>query len=321
MRTIALACDKCAGTIAGLTWNARAPKAHRFPGKLASPHYDRAVIGKTAEQVASELDIDRERSLKARVYDEFASELHIARDPDGTELDIGYDPFLPLELGFDYGLDVTAVVICQDHPLEYRVIGEVELIDRPGETPTPENVCRALVEELRDLGVTEEFLDPARTRRIYAKGDPSGDARGLETGRPLTSAYRREGFEIGRPPSSLTRSVEPSIRAVKRLLLGSPKPVKFSARCQRGIRHIRHNRWPTDALGNRRLTATVPYDDEHNHWCRAFAYLIVAKFPPNAEAKGELAGDPWGDDDEGHLSKTYGSLIDDSEPLGYDTKA
>ena len=318
MRAAAFACELCAGTVAGLTWNSRAPRAHRFPGRLASPHYDRAVVGKTAEQVASELDIDRERSLKARVFDEFASELHIARDPDGTELDIGYDDALPLELAWDYGLDVTSVVIAQDHPLEYRVIGEVELVDQPGETPTPENVCRAVVEELRALGVPAEFLTANWTRRIYARGDPAGDSRSLDTGRPLTSAYRREGFEIGKPPSSLTRTVEPSLRAVKRLLLGVPKPLKVSARCQRFARHMRHNRWPTDALGNRRLTATVPLDDEHNHMMRAFAYLVVSKFPPTSEAKGERSGDPW--DEESSISKTYGSLLDDSEPLGYDSR-
>jgi hypothetical protein len=92
MREAARNCELCAGTIAGLIWNPRSPKAHRFPGRLTSPHYDRAVIGKTAEQVASELDIDRERSLKARVYDEFSGDLHVERDPDGTELVIPYDP-------------------------------------------------------------------------------------------------------------------------------------------------------------------------------------------------------------------------------------
>lgn len=320
MHAAAAACALCAGAIAGLGWSARSPKAHRFPGRLTSPHYDRAVIGKTAEQVASELDIDRERSLKARVFDEFEASVHVAHEPDGSELVIEYDPGLPLELAFDYGLDCTSVIVCQDHPVEYRVIGEVELVDKPGETPTPENVSRALVEELRELGVPETFLTPDWTRRIYARGDPAGAGRSLDTGRPLTAAYRHAGFEIGKPPSYLTRTIEPSVRAVKRLLLGTPKPVVFSARCQRGIRHMRHNRWPTDALGNRRLSATVPLDDEHNHWCRAFAYLIVSKFPPTPERAGERSGEAWDDDpDDLTPRKTYGSLLQDAEPLGYDT--
>lgn len=321
MRAAALACELCKGTIAGLSWNPRSPRAHRFPGKLTSPHYDRAVIGKTAEQVASELDIDRERSLKARVYDEFSAEIHVERDPDGTELVIPLDLSLPIELGFDYGLDVTAIVIAQDHPLEWRFIGEVEVVDEPGSTPTPEVVARRLIEELRDLGVPERLLTADWTRKLYAIGDPSGEGRGLETGRPLVSAYRAVGFEIGKPPSYLTRTVEPSIRAFKRLLLGTPKPVKVSARCRRIIRHATHNRWPTDALGNRRLSASVPLDDEHNHMMRAIAYLAVAKFPPTPEARGDRAGDPWGDEDEGGARKTFGSLLDELEPLAYDAKA
>lgn len=321
MRAAAVACELCQGTIAGLAWNPRSPKAHRFPGKLTSPHYDRAVIGKTAEQVASELDIDRERSLKARVYDEFSRETHVERDPDGTELVIPFDPELPLELAFDYGLDVTAVAIFQDHPLEYRLIGEVEVTDQPGETPTPEVVSRRLVEELRELGVQERYLTPDWTRKLYAIGDPSGEGRGLETGRPLVSAYRALGFEIRKPPTHLTRTVEPSIRSLKRLLLGTPKPLKVSARCSRWIRHATHNRWPTDALGNRRLSATVPLDDEHNHIMRATAYLTVAKFPPTPDAIGSRSGDPWGDEDDDSIRKTYGSLLDELEPLAYDAKA
>lgn len=284
-------CELCAGNRAGFKWNSRAPRAHRFPGKLTSPHYDRAVIGKTVEQVASELDIDREKSLTGRVYDEFASEIHVYRGADGREAEIPFDPDLPLELGWDYGLDCTAIIVCQDHPLEYRVIGEVEVLDRPGETPIPSVVAPLVRQELIALGVEARFATPAWTRRIYARGDPSGDHRSLSTGRPLTTDYRVAGFNISRPPSYLTRRVEDSIKAVKALLLGEPKPLVVSARCQRFIRHARQNRWPTDAQGAKRIGVTTPFDDEHNHMMRAFAYLVVSKFPPRKQGGG--IADPW----------------------------
>lgn len=320
MRQAAEACQLCAGVIAGLTWVARAPRAHRFPGRLASPWYDRAVNGKTIEQVASELDIDRERSLAGRVYDEFEAAIHVARDAAGDEIALPFDRDLgPLELGWDYGLDCTAVVICQDTPTEYRVLGEVELVDQPGETPTPDNVAEAVREELRELGVPVRELDPRWTRRLYARGDPAGEGRTLSTGRPLTSDYRREGFEIRKPPANLTREVATSVTAVKRLLLGQPKPLRVSARCTRFVRHARHNRWPTDALGHRRIGSTRPLDDEHNHMMRAFAYLVVAKFPP-APASGGRDPDPWDDTDSTLADRSYGSLVDDLEPLGYDAK-
>ena len=320
MAANAKACQLCEGNLAGVAWHPRAPRAHRFPGKLCSPWYDRAVIGKTAEQVASELDIDREGSLKARVYDEFQSGTHVHRDGQGREALIAYDPTLPVELGIDYGLDCTAVAVCQDHPLEYRVIGEVELVDRPGETPTPARVVSALLQELRELGVPAVFLTADWTRQIYARGDPAGDARSLDTGRPLASAYRALGFNFQAPPRELTRTVEPSIRAVKGLLLGDPKPVRFSARCQRSIRHMRHNRWETDALGNRRVGATRPRDDEHNHWPRAFAYLAVSKF---GKLPSRPAGpdDPWDDEPDDDAGGRVWALLGGRDPLPYDSAA
>lgn len=322
----ARACALCAGTIRGERWSSRTPTAHRFPSistqtgvtaRLASPWYDRAVVGKTIEQVASELDIDREKSLTARVYDEFDTTIHVAHGPDGREAVIPYDPTLPLELAFDYGLDCTSVVVCQDHPLEYRIIGEVEITDRPGETPTPDNVARALLEELSALGVAGRELDPRWSRMIYAIGDVSGEGRSLDTGRPLISAYRAQGFDIGSPPRRLVRLASTSIVCVKELLLGNPKPVRWSARCQVGIRHMRHNRWPTDQAGNRRIGATVPLDDEHNHYCRALAYLIVTKFPPQTDTSGGRP-DPWSDADD-YASKRWGSLVDEAEPVAYDS--
>lgn len=274
MADAANACDLCRGTIRGDRWQARAPRAHRFPGRLVSPYYDRAVVGKTQEAVAAELDIDREGSLRARVFDEFSSEVHVHRDAGGREAPIRFDPLLPLELGFDYGLDCTSVVICQDAPTEYRIIGEVELVDRPGETPTPPEVARHLRIELEELGVPLHLLEPSWTRRIYARGDPAGDARSLSTGQPLTAEYRREGFNIAPPPRHLTSTVAPSIQAVKMLLLGSPKPLKVSSRCQRWIRHMAHNRWPVNSLGVRRPGATLPVDDEHNHMCLVAGTMV-----------------------------------------------
>jgi hypothetical protein len=153
MAEAARGCRLCEGNRRGFLWNSRAPRSHRFAGRMTSPHYDRAVIGKTAEQVASELDIDREGSLRARVFDEWDSAIHVYRDAAGREAEIPFDPLLPLELGWDYGLDCTAVVVAQDHPTEYRLIGEVELVDRPGETPVPDEVCRWLRVELRSRWV------------------------------------------------------------------------------------------------------------------------------------------------------------------------
>lgn len=272
-------CKLCVGNRAKVEWSARDPIAHRFPGKLTSPWYDKRVIGKTLEQVANELDIDREGALAARVYREFSSTLHV------VETGIAYDEMIPLELAIDYGLDATSVIFLQDAPSEVRAIGIVELGDLFGSSATPERVAAAIRAFAVDvLGVPAQHATPDWTAMWPAIGDPAGHSRSMETGRPWVLAYRRLGFVFGRPSTRLTRSVETSVNSVKRLLLGTPKPFRIcGVKCDELARHIRNNTWPTDAAGNRRLGATTPHDDEHNHSCRALAYWAVDRYPPIGE--------------------------------------
>ena len=269
-------CRLCAANRAGVEWTARDPAAHRFPGKLTSPWYDKRVIGKTLEQVAEELDIDREGALSARVFREFSSTLHV------IETGIAYDEMVPLELAWDYGLDTTSVIFIQDAPDEVRCIGIVELGDQHDSSATPEKVAAAVREYAVDrLGVPARFATAEWTAKWRGVGDPAGHARSMETGRPWVIAYRRLGFVIGRPSSRLTRSVDTSINSVKRLLLGTPKPLRIcGVNCDELARHLRNNTWPVDVAGHRRLGSTTPKDDEHNHACRALAYWAVDRYPP-----------------------------------------
>ncbi|HLE99651.1 MAG TPA: hypothetical protein VI540_07105 [Gaiellaceae bacterium] len=289
-------CAQCAGNRAGLPWNPEDPKAHRYPGRLTSPWYDQAVLDKTDEQVANELDIDRERALSGRVYTEFQTDVHVVEQgiPFAVELES------KTELAWDFGLDATSIVVCQDAPNSYNVVGILEMGDLFGTTATPELVSRALRQYLAELGM--RFVTPDWTRRLYAIGDPSGANRDLATNRPLFADYRKQGFAIGRPPTLLTKTVDPSIRAVKRLCLGHPKPLRVcGVKAEAFARHMRNNVWPTDALGRR--SGTRPEDrGEHNHACRAFAYLVLAKWGvPHEESGPSWDGDVPGER-EGVLS-------------------
>lgn len=270
------ACQLCEGNRQRVRWNPTDPRAHRYPGRPTSPYYDARVIGKTDDQVANELDIDRSRAISSRVYPEFTDDVHV--DPGGCF----YDPQLEsrLELHFDYGLDVTAVVVCQDSPVEYRVIGLLEMGDLHGSTAIPETVSEALVQYLIDLGVQEPLVNtPALRRTITAYGDPSGEGRDMRTGRPLVSAYHRLGWTIRAGRRYPT--VDPSITSVKRLMLGTPKPLRVCGiNAAEFATHARNNSWPVDGAGRRRPGAKPVDSDGHNHAMRAFAYGIATKWPP-----------------------------------------
>lgn len=272
-------CPLCQGTLAGLEWTARDPRAHRYPGKLTSPWYDKAISGKTDEQVAREYDIDREGALGARVFSEFQTDRHV------IAAGIPFDESLPVELAWDFGLDTTAVVVLQDAPRELRAIGLLEMGDEHGSTATPERVAAALRDYLAYLGVERRLLTPGWTRRIQGIGDPAGDGRSTQTGISDIQAYSKQGFSIDTPPRYLTAKVETTIASVKRLLLGTPKPLLICGVNAGELgRHFRNNTWPVDPVsGKRRKGATKPEDDVHNHALRALAYYAVRKYPPPVE--------------------------------------
>lgn len=307
-------CAQCEGTRQGVRWNPSEPKAHRYPGKLTSPWYEQAVLGKTDEQVARELDIDRAGALTGRVYAEFSREVHV--EPDG----IAYEEALhaKLELGWDFGLDCTAIVVCQDAPADYRVIGYLRRGDLFRTTATPEAVAEALVEYLRELGVPERLLTKNWLLKIHAVGDPSGHSRSAESGLPFVNAYRRLGFKIGRPAWRYCRSVELGISSVKRLLLGQPKPLRVcGVNAVDFADDLANNRWPTDATGARRISATRPLDDLHNHGADAFRYLVVSKWPPpKADAEDFVPAPelPEEGDGSGHVFRTRAERFGKKRP-------
>lgn len=275
-------CKLCTATRRGVRWTARHPKAHRYPGRLTSPWYDRAVLGKTDEQVAAELDIDRAGALGARVYGEFDPRVHV------VEEGIGYDKHLPLELAFDFGLDATSVPVIQPSSTEVRVIGLFEAGDLFGSQATPDAVISGLRAYLEAIGVPADVLERLDELRVI--GDRAGRARSTQTGVSDIQAYRSRGLTISTPPDHLVRVIDTSVTAVKLLLAGTPKDLRVcGVNGKAFIHHMRHNVWPMDAQGNRRVGATAPLDNVHNHSMRAFAYWAVTTHPPQGAGEAVMS--------------------------------
>lgn len=266
MQAAADSCELCKGTVAGLPWDPSNPLAHRYPGKLTAPWYDDAVIGLTNDQVASELDIDYAGSLPARVYPEFDDRVHVVDH-------IPYQDKVDLQLAFDYGLDTTAVAILQEGPTEIVQIGELEMADS-----TPDEVVRALLVKMAEIGVPQRMLAPHVLDNMQAVGDPSGDYRELGTGKSVATMYAQNHIHISSP--SKPWSVAKTIVTTKRILQGRPKRYRVSAAtCPQTIRHWKLNQWPTDKDGNRKIGETRTLDNQHNHMMRALAYWFTYHYP------------------------------------------
>lgn len=268
-------CELCAGNQAGLRWEATDPRAHRYPGKLTSPWYDSEVLAATDQQVAAELDIDREGSLPGRVFTEYDSGVHII--PDG----IPFSPDLPVELAIDYGLDTTSVIVLQHAIDEVRAIGLLEMGTQHGTSGVPEHVCDELRLYLLELGVPEKETRPEFSRYWRCVGDPAGHDKQQATGRSLAAQYRRQGFNIGRFPRRLN-TIAVTTDCVRRLLLGTPKRLRICGVHAADLgKHLASNKWKTDSIGDVRFGRAQDLDDDaHNHACRALAYWATATFPP-----------------------------------------
>lgn len=273
-------CVRCQGNREKRPWDANnLDSAHRYPGKQTSPWYDGMVAQiLDDETIARELDISYERSLAARVYPEFDQDVHVVEH-------IPYDNSLLLEFSVDYGWSPssTAIGIWQDGHDSLRKIGELEVQEH-----TPEQVAEALMLRLTELGVPDTELLPNFTKDWLMVGDPAGEAAELGTGESLVTQYRKRGLEI----VSERRGVRETIIAYKRLLLGAPKPIRYSGdTCELTIKHLKANRWPTDRLGKRKEGASAPQNDEHNHMSRADAYYIAYKYPaPEIWESGQDSG-------------------------------
>ena len=218
------------------------------------------------------------------MYAEFDQQVHVVSDG------IPYDPDLPLELAWDFGLDCTSVPVIQLHSSEVRVIGIFEAGDLFGSNATPDAVCSGLRAYLTALGVPDELVLEPGSAELRCVGDRAGRARSTQTGVSDIAAYRSRGFVIGTPPDHLARVVDTSVTSVKLLLAGQPKDLRVcGVNAKAFTHHVKHNVWPMDAQGNRRVGSTQPLDNVHNHCCRAFAYWAVATYPPQGSGEATMS--------------------------------
>lgn len=211
----------------------------------------------TDEQVAQELDISYERSVKGRVYPEFDYNTHVV---DG----ISYNSQLPVYISWDFGLrDATSILAYQ-----------IDVFD---------NVY--LFWELENSGKTIDwYARKLKEQPFYHSirqhyGDPAGKQKNMITG---YSVIQELAVQHGISIVTRTTSIVDKIRAVKKFLQsgrnGRPGPKFYiSNKCTNFIDCIINYKYPEEKDGKE--LCEIPLHDWTSHCMNSFEYFVINKFP------------------------------------------
>lgn len=219
--------------------------------KLRSPWYDNEVNRATdIAEVYQELDIDFEASMGSLVYPGFRVDEQVSDD-------IEYNPDLPLYLGWDFGLDSTALVWVQPDPIS----GFINIID-----------------EYQNDGNTREGADIMHYVNVvnskpYKKaihfGDPfSGENRSLAArGQSNASILRRNGIIFKSKRTKITTRISAARNIIKKLRVSSNCPIFIECLTS----------WQMVLPKSGAKLGLVPKHDEFSHMGEAFSYYAFNK--------------------------------------------
>ncbi len=241
---------------------------HDKEGRSRSPYYDAQCKKLLPEDIASELDMDFDGSVAAKVFPQAAHGMTIAK--------VKYDPALPLYMWWDFGAtDPTSVIFAQIYygskPPEIRIVAEYEHPDL-----VPEEHVANIKAILRQIGFHGD------TRTIRCHGDPAAKAKSMQKKTTLLQDYRALGFIIRYKWSGITEG----IKLCKKVLLGMIATLWVDESCKLFVKHIHGNKYPTDQYGNRKQGAEEPDNNEHNHMMAAWRYGMVNNFKSTTSASG-----------------------------------
>jgi len=245
--------------------------------KWHSPWYDEQCATMTPEDIARELDISYEASVKGRAFPEFNFTVHNASD-------LTYQGG-KLIAGWDFGIRATAISL-------YEIL--------PGAEAT-EVRCLDAMEFANALPTQLAQAFQAWKIRYYKDikswGDPAGKARQQNTGTSPIDELAKLGVIIDAPLR--LRDCSHRIKTSRQILRGgeiSGKKYKFvfHSRLNWFAECIEQARWPTDRDGEVRGIPTDLEDNEYTHHADAFSLAMEGSFGgtspkmPGADRTGDL---------------------------------
>lgn len=227
------------------------------------PHKDEKWYAKekkrrTDEDLAQEVDISYERSVRSRIYFDFDRNRQAAQIVD-------YDPNLPVEFGWDFGIATTAVLWIQPGPdWDLRIIDELEFSRADIDAVATEIMKRA-----EERGMP----DPRECRHV---GDPAGNnVTQLMGGLSVVQRLWNIGIRVDTPPRPLC-TYENRIRKTTAIL----KLTRMNSECKRTVECFENYRYPDDVNPNS-VERAKPLINQYSHLVTAFEYWCLMQPEPN----------------------------------------
>jgi len=217
--------------------------------------YDNEYIPKEEIDKAFAEDMDPEKNafnqeylakftfVSGQVYKQWNFESNFIRVP--------YDPFLPVHLTFDFGVnDPTAIIWLQPNRSEFRAIDYYE-------------ANNANVDHFVQVIRSKQYKEPE-----FITGDPAGNARGISTNTSPIEEYNKHGIYI-RVKDGV--KIQEQIRITHKYM----KSLFVDSHLTR-LRDCIHNyRYPNKKEGLVNQSNENPIHDEYSHAMRALEYYFV----------------------------------------------
>lgn len=241
--------------------------------------YQEEKSRRTPVEIAQEIDISYENSVKGRVYDNFTREQNVLQGLD-------YDPNLHLFVSWDFGIGNPTAIIWLQKDFDTNHVFVIDYYERDGKEI---GFFVPFITGKVDSGIhryTQEELDMIKRHSAWGParhfGDPTGGSKQQVTGRSVISHLADEGIYVNTDYKKfkITARYQDTYRLIPRLYV-SPK-------CEEFIDAILNSRWnlPDDEFKQSPMDMK-PLHDWTSHARTALEYFAVNE--PRKEAKERKA--------------------------------
>jgi len=249
--------------------------------------YEEACRGKTDDEIARELDIDWNVSVKGRIYERWDSNKHVIEYqyqkelPLDIDFDFGIGSTSPVSIGFSQDLPDGSIVYLKDLEFHGKSVDEIapDIIDSLFELKVINNT--EVEKEFKLINRIDKRIEYVKESNIFAFikspinvrcfGDPTGKAKGA-TGKSWISEFAKYGFMIQYTFNPKKRDLEYGHLLVNRQIIDNK--LLCTQDCTLTIDSLENYKRKTDSEGNVLDSMTVE-NNWAKHRCDGIRYKII----------------------------------------------